>query len=153
MRTSVLIPQLADGAARHHRLVAAFFAAVLLVASPSRAEAPPGCNPPPSAQALDTAPPINLGELKLQLVRYRCTRYDADVAKVLRQARTYLEHEAARVKKPALVLDIDETSLSNWKQIYQNNFGYIAKGDCDFSQGTACAQDAWEQSASAAGGT
>ena len=37
-----------------------------------------------------------------------------------------------------LVLDIDETSLDNWGQMAQNDFGYIVNGDCTAAPGTAC---------------
>ena len=35
------------------------------------------------------------------------------------------------VRKPALILDIDETSLSNWPQIQANDYGRIANGPCE----------------------
>jgi hypothetical protein len=117
---------------------------------PALAEPPAGCDPPPDRPRLDQTRPNNLGELKRQLVYYRCTRYDRDVSKVLNAARTWIERRAGRVKKPALVLDIDETSLSNWKQLYHNDFGFILQGGCDFRRRAACGQEAWERSA---GGT
>ena len=120
--------------------------------SPALAEAPAGCEPLPRPPHTEASRPINLGQLKLQLIHYRCTRYDAEVARVLREARAWIERRTERVKrsnKPALVLDIDETSLSNWKKIHQNDFGYIVQGNCDFSKGSACGQIAWEKSASA----
>jgi acid phosphatase len=129
-----------------------FCAAMLLaLAAPgaTRAETPAGCDPRPSPQKLDPTRPVNLGQLQLQLVYYRCTRYDEEVANALGKARQWVEWRAGQVKKPALVLDIDETSLSNWKEIYQNNFGYITAGPCDFSKGSACGETAWELSASA----
>jgi acid phosphatase len=51
---------------------------------------------------------------------------------------------ARQVAKPALVLDIDETSLDNWPQMAQNDFGYIINGDCGAAPGTACGSLAWE---------
>jgi acid phosphatase len=110
---------------------------------------PAGCDPAPGPQKLDAARPINLGLLKRKLVYYRCTRYDEEIAKALRKARDWVDRRAGHVKKPALVLDIDETSLSNWKEIYQNDFGYIVTGACDFSKGSACGAMAWERSAAA----
>lgn len=117
---------------------------------PAFAEMPAGCDQPLVPQKLDQTRPLNLGELKLQLRYYRCTRYDAEVAGVLRNARIWIEQVSRRVKKPAIVLDIDETSLSNWKEIYQNDYGYIPNGACDFSKGTACGEVAWEHAAKAA---
>jgi hypothetical protein len=111
---------------------------------------PAGCDPPPKPQKLDLAWPINLDRLKSKLVYYRCKDYDDDIARVDRKAAEWIETRASHVDKPALVLDIDETSLSNWKEIYQNDFGYITAGSCDFSKGSACGETAWELSASAA---
>jgi HAD superfamily, subfamily IIIB (Acid phosphatase) len=134
---------------------AAIIAALLLMfvgsLTPARA-APAGCDPVPTPPHVAASRPPNLGALKLTLIAYRCTRYDAEVARVLHDARAWIERRAGRhraAERPALVLDIDETSLSNWKQIYQNDFGYIVKGDCDFAKGSACGQIAWEQSARA----
>jgi len=45
-------------------------------------------------------------------------------------AIAYLQRRVAKAKhgeKLALVLDIDETSLSNWGEEIQDDFGYIAK--------------------------
>ncbi|HEY2137131.1 MAG TPA: HAD family acid phosphatase [Xanthobacteraceae bacterium] len=134
------------------RWTAAIFAVALLLPATlghARAEVPAGCEPPPKPQKLEATRPLNLGQLKLQLLYYRCTRYDAELAGVLQAAHAWVDHSVARFKKPALVLDIDETSLSNWKQIHQNDFGYIVAGACDFSQGSACGQTAWEHSAGA----
>jgi SAM-dependent methyltransferase len=46
-------------------------------------------------------------------------------------------------------LDIDETSLSNWLQIKQNDFAYIQAGPCSLEPGEACGGLAWELSARA----
>jgi hypothetical protein len=111
-------------------------------------EAPAGCEAPLKRPHFSVVQRGNIGQLKLRAVYYRCTRYDADVARVLHHAERWVEHAARRMKKPALVLDIDETSLSNWKQLYKNDFGYIADGSCDFATKTACGQSDWEKSAS-----
>src|SRR5262249_54701604 len=88
------------------------------------AAAPAGC-PAPAAPHLDPTGPITLGKLKLALREYRCQRYDEEVAAVLARAKSWVEERALQVEKPAIVLDIDETSLSNWEQILHNDFGYI----------------------------
>jgi acid phosphatase len=41
------------------------------------------------------------------------------------------------------VLDIDETSLSNWANIKANNFGFIADGACDRLPSGPCGFRAW----------
>ena len=57
--------------------------------------------------------------------------YLADVTTVVGQARTYMENRAKAATKPAIVLDIDETSLSNWPAYRANGWGRITGGPCD----------------------
>ncbi len=45
--------------------------------------------------------------------------------------------------RPAIVLDIDETSLSNWPQIQANDYGRIVDGPCNLPSGP-CGQRAWQ---------
>ncbi|MEW6280301.1 MAG: HAD family acid phosphatase [Candidatus Eremiobacterota bacterium] len=51
-------------------------------------------------------------------------RYQAECASVNAQARAYLEANLARAARPALVLDIDETSLSNYPLWDRCDFGW-----------------------------
>jgi acid phosphatase len=110
---------------------------------------PAGCDPLPVRKKFDTTPPINIGLLTDELIYYRCTDYDTDVANTLAQARTWVAERAPAVSKAAVVLDIDETSLSNWDEIYHNKFAYIPSGACDLKSTSACGQRAWELSARA----
>ncbi len=131
-------------------LLAALALLLLLVgAPPALADAAAGCEKRPVAHKIDATRPINLGELKSELLSYRCTRYDRELALAAGKARAWLEHRAGHVAKPALVLDIDETSLSNWAEIYHNDFAYIRDGDCDLSSARACGVKAWELGANA----
>jgi acid phosphatase len=87
--------------------------------------------------------PENLGDLKRQLGSYRRSgAYDRDVQAAVSVARRYLERRARIVRKPALVLDIDETSLSNWPEIQANDYGTIVNGPCNLPAGP-CGQTAW----------
>ncbi len=90
--------------------------------------------------------PLNLGLIKSQLRHYHDTAYARDLADVIADARTYIEQRAGEVSKPALVLDIDETSLSNWPNIQADDFGYIAAGACDRLPKGPCGFQAWERS-------
>jgi len=123
--------------------------ALLLLAAPgaARAEIPAGCSAGP--QNFDWTRHSDLDPSQLQLVYYRCAFYDGEVAAVLYGAREWVKWRAGYVHNPALVLDIDETSLSNWKVLYQNKFAYVATGPCNFSKGSTCGENAWEQSARA----
>lgn len=114
-----------------------------------QAQTPSGCAVPPPAPKLDASAPINIGLLKLALIRYRCMDYDNEVAATLAEAKAWVAQRAPAVSKPAIVLDIDETALSNWEQIHHNDFGYIRGGSCDLKSTSACGQRDWELSASA----
>jgi predicted secreted acid phosphatase len=70
-------------------------------------------------------------------------QYDKDFAAVVARAKAYMEKRAAVVSKPAIVLDIDETSLSNWPAYRVNGWVRIAAGQCDLKQGP-CGIRAWQ---------
>ena len=74
--------------------------------------------------------PVNLDFRKQDIVRYHDSgAYDYDIHREITQARVYLEQRVAENArgsdkgKLALVLDIDETSLSNWASLTQLGFG------------------------------
>lgn len=86
----------------------------------------------------------NLGEEKAALLKYEHSgQYLRDIAAVAGEAQAYLAAHPLKVPKPALVLDIDETALSNWREIRVNDFGYIPFGSCDLEHGP-CGANAWE---------
>jgi acid phosphatase len=84
---------------------------------------------------LPQEPAPNLGQLKLKLIRYyNCTHptgcYQPEINRQSDRAIRYLRHRAEIAKpgvKLALILDIDETALSNWKEETEDDFGYIPK--------------------------
>ncbi|MGB0970989.1 MAG: HAD family acid phosphatase, partial [Mycobacterium sp.] len=45
-------------------------------------------------------------------------------------AIAWINEEAPRVDRPAVVFDIDETALSNWEAIKANNFSQFFTGSC-----------------------
>ena len=125
---------------------AAVLCAWLLAPSPAFAETPAGCGVSPPRVAVAAG---NLAAFKQQLVHYRCSRYDAELARIDRAAAAWIARRAPQVTRPALVLDIDETSLSNWPVMYHNDFAYFRDGDCDLNSTRACGQAAWERSEAA----
>ncbi len=130
--------------------VAAAIAIAVSVASwPVRADEASGCQNPPAQRALDTNWPINIGQLAQQLVAYRCTDYMKDVAAAVAQADDWVRQRAPQVDNAAVVLDIDETSLSNWEAIYHDHFAYFADGSCDLGAKIACGWRDWFLSARA----
>jgi acid phosphatase len=88
----------------------------------------------------------NLGTLKLKLQRYyactcECGCYQKELDRQAKAAIDFLDRRAAHkgaAEKLALVLDIDETALSNYKQMAAEDYGYVPS-----------AFDAWEDSAQA----
>jgi predicted secreted acid phosphatase len=62
-------------------------------------------------------------------------KYEADCAQVANQARNYLEQRVKKGEKLAIVLDIDETSLSNWPAYRINHWARILTGECDLQKG------------------
>lgn len=69
--------------------------------------------------------------------------YNTEFAHVVRDAQAWLERRAPQVSKPAIVLDIDETSLSNWPAYKVNGWGRVVAGDCSLEQGP-CGLRAWQ---------
>jgi predicted secreted acid phosphatase len=87
---------------------------------------------------------VNLFDAQRQVEQYISSgRYDADFAKVAQNAQAFLEQRAAKVTRPAIVLDIDETSLSNWPAYKVNGWVRIVGGDCNLEQGP-CGVRAWQ---------
>jgi hypothetical protein len=139
-----------DGAIRKYLGLAAAVALFgVFAAGPAWAQVSEGC-PAPAPQAIDFSQPLNLDLIKNRLVYYRCTQYDADVAKSLAEAQEWVGIRAPQVSKPAIVLDIDETSLSNWTRIYKDHFAFFWHGPCDLADKLeACGDQVWEESAQA----
>ncbi len=97
------------------------------------------------------APRANLGELKADLIHYYSdpvkngkSQYEVDQESVIAEALAYMNARLPMLApsiKPAIVLDIDETSLDNYEQMKINDFGYIRLGPCTLQPGHACATD------------
>jgi hypothetical protein len=86
----------------------------------------------------------NLFDAQRSIERYIASgAYDRDFERVVEDARAYLERRARAATRPAIVLDIDETSLSNWPAYKVNGWVRIANGPCDLEQGP-CGLRAWQ---------
>lgn len=99
-----------------------------------------------SAHAQTLTPQTNLGVLKLELRDYHARDYDREVGGKLAEASAWIRKRAHEVQSPALVLDIDETSLSNWAEIVANDFAFVPSGPCAFPPTMPCGNLAWDQS-------
>jgi len=111
---------------RQFRTIAAF--CFLSIALPSGFAQPA----PPTRLSLPQEPTPNLGRLKAKLLTYHdCTAPTCYAPSLNHQADVaiaWLRHRVAIARvgeKLALVLDIDETSLSNWDEEKAGDFGYV----------------------------
>jgi len=85
----------------------------------------------------------SLVEVKREVSTYVDSgRYEAEVSAVVDQAAAFLESRVPRGGKLAIVLDIDETALSNLPSLRANDYGFIISGPCDLPRGP-CGLLAW----------
>jgi len=103
------------------------------------------CAHAPHTNDASRAAPQNLGLLKTELIAYHDRTYATDLAAVTTEAERYVVARAPHAKNPALVLDIDETALSNWDQLVANDFGYFPEGGCDFLPKGPCGALKWDE--------
>ncbi|HKP41652.1 HAD family acid phosphatase [Mycobacterium sp.] len=111
------------------------FAPVALAEPP----APPQPIVPPPVQ------PANIGDLKSEAIQYYDSgAYLTDLQLATAPAIAWINDEAPRVQRPAVVFDIDETALSNWEAIKANDFGRVIGGSCDGLPTGPCGWLAWD---------
>jgi predicted secreted acid phosphatase len=72
--------------------------------------------------------PANIYPLKQEIRAYvESGQYERDIAVVAKQAQAWLQQRAAKGGvKFAVVIDLDETLISNWPEISAQDFGYNA---------------------------
>ncbi|GBR69596.1 HAD family acid phosphatase [Gluconobacter kanchanaburiensis] len=93
------------------------------------------------------AQPANVGDAIIAASAYHDSGdYQRDFDSVVAQARLWIDEAAPKTRRPAIVLDIDETTLSNWDEIRADDFGYIAAGPCDALPKGPCGAIEWEKS-------
>jgi predicted secreted acid phosphatase len=86
---------------------------------------------------------LNIDKIKDALRNYHYIDYHNDLSAVYSIAKSYVTVRAPEVKNPAVVLDIDETTLSNWPNLLANDFGFIKDGPCKDLPAGPCGFDAW----------
>jgi predicted secreted acid phosphatase len=120
------------------------YAGLLLLATTACAVQP--AKPDPSAAFITvTSQPANVGDAKIAALAYHDDgRYDRDLVTVANEATVWVRDRAGRTARPALVLDIDETSLSNWDVLKRDDFGRPVPGPCAPAQDTPCGWAAWD---------
>jgi acid phosphatase len=135
-------------------LTAAAPAAIHAAECPARQVEP--AIPPPAGAFIDPNKAVNIDILKSQLLEYKEGKdgkpgnYEEDVSQVFARASAYVRQRVAEAKRSsddgkalAVVLDIDETSLSNWPNLKANNFGFIKGGPCFEEPNLSCGFDEW----------
>jgi predicted secreted acid phosphatase len=106
------------------------------------------CAAPPERSGFVTvaSQPANVGDAKIAALAYHDSgAYARDLAAVADRAEQWISERAASVSRPALVLDIDETALSNWEVLKLDDFGRPIAGPCDPASGAPCGWAAWDQ--------
>ncbi len=123
-------------------LACAVVAAVVFGGAPTAAAEPPA---PPAPIVPAPVQPPNIGELKADAIRYYDSgAYLTDLQLATAPALDWIVEQAAHVTRPAVVLDIDETALSNWEAIKANDFGRVSDGPCDSLPEGPCGWRAWD---------
>ena len=115
--------------------------AILLLAACSPAGSTPVATP--STPALQE--PGNVGDAKLVAIAYHNGgAYERDLETVTSEVSNWLAKRAPQVNQPALVLDVDDTVLSNWQVIIADDFGRVIGGPCDLLPAGPCGWAAWD---------
>jgi predicted secreted acid phosphatase len=98
-----------------------------------------------SADRVDLAQPANVGDAKTAATAYHNSgAYQRDITAVTAAAGAWLGERAPQVDRPALVLDIDDTALTNWEVIVADDFGRVFGGPCDALPEGPCGWVAWD---------
>ncbi|GAM96499.1 acid phosphatase, class B [alpha proteobacterium U9-1i] len=91
---------------------------------------------------------MNLTVLKDQLREYHDSgAYERDIRVVAEGARAWIVTRAPQVTRPAVVFDVDETTLSNWTRTLANDYGYFTDGPCTQLPRGPCGAHAYEDGA------
>jgi predicted secreted acid phosphatase len=121
--------------------LAAVVAAVLMGFAPVAVAEPPA----PPTPIIPPLQPANIGDLKFEAINYYDSgAYLTDLQLAAAPAIGWINEQAPRVDRPAVVFDIDETALSNWEAIKANDFGRVIDGPCNELPQGPCGWRAWD---------
>jgi len=128
---------------RHFAVVlTAAFAALFVGLAPVALAEPPA---PPTPIIPPPVQPANIGDLKIEATHYYDSgAYLTDLRLAAAPAIAWINEEAPRAERPAVVFDIDETALSNWEAIKANDFGRVIDGPCTQLPQGPCGWRAWD---------
>ncbi|HSW86569.1 MAG TPA: HAD family acid phosphatase [Rhabdochlamydiaceae bacterium] len=75
----------------------------------------------------------NLSTVKSELIAYHDSgRWEKEMYNVVSQAKIYLQKQIVKGGKIAIVIDVDETALSKWKQIKAADFAFLPELNADW---------------------
>jgi predicted secreted acid phosphatase len=90
--------------------------------------------------------PANVGDAGIAARAYHNSgAYQRDLQLVADEATSWIKSRASSAHRPALVLDIDETALSNWEIIKRDDFGRPIAGPADITSAGPWGWAAWDQ--------
>jgi predicted secreted acid phosphatase len=90
--------------------------------------------------------PANVGDAGTAARAYHNSgAYPRDLQLVAHEATSWIKARAPSAHQPALVLDIDETALSNWEIIKRDDFGRPISGPADITSAGPWGWAAWDQ--------
>jgi predicted secreted acid phosphatase len=119
-------------------------AVAVCIPSSSSLRAQPA-TPLSSLAPLFLAQPPNVGDAKAAATAYHDSgAYARDLALVASDAGAWIVGRAPQASRPALVLDIDDTALTNWEVIKADDFGRIINGQCTALPEGPCGWAAWD---------
>jgi hypothetical protein len=96
-------------------------------------------------EPLALSEPPNVGDAKFAAIAYyKSGGYERDLAAVASRVSARLAERAPQVSRAALVLDIDDTVLSNWEVIMADDFGRVFDGPCRSLPNGPCGWVAWD---------
>ena len=98
-----------------------------------------------SAQWATPTQPPNVGDAKTAATAYHDSgAYERELAAVNAQASAWIAERAPQVSRPALVLDIDDTAITNWEVIVADDFGRVFDGTCNRLPKGPCGWVRWD---------
>jgi predicted secreted acid phosphatase len=90
--------------------------------------------------------PTNVGDAGTAARAYHDSgAYQRGLQVVADQAASWIKARAASAQRPALVLDIDETALSNWEIIQRDDFGRPIAGRANLASAGPWGWAEWDQ--------
>jgi predicted secreted acid phosphatase len=118
------------------RLVAPFLSALFVSCAATE----------PSGFITVSSQPTNVGDAGIAAKQYHDSgAYERDLEVVANQASSWIKLRAVTAHQPALVLDIDETALSNWEILTRDDFGRPIAGPADLASAGPWGWAAWDQ--------